>query len=192
MNRRELLQLCASIVGGLGIPGVSEEFVQAAPDSTSTLDESYLATGLVGMAQAKGWFDAHWGAAVLAGYYLCKENNLGEETVACIKSQLDAMIGLQPSQFGPIPKLAADETLIKRVPAALAPAVEGGLRAHGHAVIYASLSMKALRDAPQMAQATLINGLCGHISQIAKIKPAKPKAGRPEPRPVKSCLGRRP
>jgi hypothetical protein len=49
----------------------------------------------------------------------------------------------------------ADEILIERVPMALRPAIQDGLRAHGHAVIFSSLSTKALRGAPQMAQPTL-------------------------------------
>jgi hypothetical protein len=175
MDRRELMQLCTGIIGGLGIPGAFEELAHAAPDETSALDESYLAKGLTGMARAAGWFNAHWGAAVLAGYYLCKENHLGEATVAGIKKQLDAMIHLQASQFTPFPEKAADKKLIEDVPAALGPAIDGGLRAHGHAVIFASLSTKALRDAPQMAQPELINKLCGLSHQISKMKPEKPK-----------------
>ena len=118
---------------------------------------------------------AHWGAAVLAGYYLCKENNLGEATVAGIKEQLDALIRVRASQFTPFSELAVDKSLIERVPTALAPAVEGGLRAHGHAVIYVALSTRALRDAPHMAHPQLIKKLCGLSQQIARKTPEKPK-----------------
>lgn len=51
--------------------------------------------------------------------------------------------------------------------------MEGGLRAHGHAVIFASLSIKALRDVPHLAQPALIKGLCGLSRQIAKTPPQK-------------------
>jgi hypothetical protein len=51
----------------------------------------------------------------------------------------------------------------------LHPVIQGGLRAHGHAVIFASLSIKALRDVPHLAQPTLIKGLCGLSRQISKL-----------------------
>ena len=178
MNRQEFLKLSSGIIGGLAIPGVFENSSFAAdPDLSNgaTLDEAYLAKGLIGMAQADGWFEAHWGAGILAGYYLCKENKLNSETVAGIKKQLDAVIRLNADQFTAPPEEQADEALIEEVPNALAPAMEDGLRAHGHAVIFASLSTKALRDATYMAQPTLIQALCGLSRDITKLKVEKPK-----------------
>jgi hypothetical protein len=126
------------------------------------------------MARAEGWFAAHWGAGVLAGYYLCRENNLNEETVAGIKKQLDAVIKLNAEQFAPLRNETADQGLIEAVPEALLPTVQGGLREHGHAVIFTSLSIKALRDLPAMAQPTLVAALCGLIQQIGKQNIEKP------------------
>ncbi len=143
------------------------------PLDKNALSDSYLVKGLTGMAKAKGWFGAHWGACVLAGYYLCKENNLNEETVIGIKKQLDNILILRESQFTPLPKEPANKTLIEEVPKALFPAIQGGLREHGHAVIFASLSTKALRDVPHMAQPTLINRLTGLSHAIAKKTPEK-------------------
>lgn len=112
---------------------------------------------------------------MIAGYYLCNENNLDAETVSGIKSQLDAAIKLRPEQFAPLPYQDPDEALIERVPKAAAPAVEDGLRAHGHAVIFASMSTKALRDVPWMATPALIESLCGLSRQIARMAPERPK-----------------
>jgi hypothetical protein len=137
----------------------------------AALDDSYLVKGLMGMVQAESWFDAHWGACVLAGYYLCRNNPLDEPVTLGIKSQLDAVIRLRAAQFALLPEEPADRTLIEEIPKALLPAMQGGLRAHGHAVIFASLSVKALRDVPHMAQPTLIKGLCELSNQIAKIQP---------------------
>jgi hypothetical protein len=125
------------------------------------------------MARAEGWFDAHWGAAVLAGYYLCRENHFDKQTAAGIKKQLDALVQLRARQFVSLPEEATDETLIEDVPRALRHAMDGGLRAHGHAAIFASLSTKALRDAPQMARPALVQRLCGLSQQIAGIAPRK-------------------
>ncbi len=180
MNRKEFFKLSSGIIGGLAIPGVFADSIDAAETeagSGAVLDDSYLAKGLVGMARAEGWFDAHWGAGVLAGYYLCMENRLDEETVVGIKRQLDAVIRLRAEQFAPLPKESADETAIEQVPKSLPPAIKDGLRAHGHAVIFASLSTKALRDAPHMAQPAVIDALCGLSRQIGGKKPEKPKEG---------------
>ena len=178
MDRRKFVQLSTGIIGGLGIPGVFGDFANATESEErqgTALDDSYLVKGLTGMARAEGWFDAHWGAGVLAGYYLCRENHLDEQTTAGVKKQLDAVIRLRAAQFAPLAEEPVDETLIAKVPAALRPAIQGGLRAHGHAVIFTSLSTKALRDAPQMAQPALVKGLCGLSSQIARKQPEKPK-----------------
>jgi hypothetical protein len=171
MNRKEFLKLSSGIIGGLSIPGAFVDSVYAVDPGASkgaALDDSYLARGLTGMARAEGWFDAHWGAGVLAGYYLCKENRLSEETIAGIKKQLDAVIHLNVKQFTPLPKESVDEALIEEVPKALLPTIQGGLRAHGHAVIFASLSTKALRDAPHMSQPTLVDALCGLSRKIGR------------------------
>jgi len=177
MDRKEFLQLTTGIIGGLGIPGVfwdTAHAAESAPGKGVALDESYLVKGLTGMVRAKGWFDAHWGAGILAGYYLCRDNHLGEATTLGIKQQMDTVLRQQAAQFIPLPEEPADKALIEEVPKALLPAMAGGLRAHGHAVIFASLSVKALRDVPHLAQPALIKGLCGLSRQIAKLNPQKP------------------
>ncbi len=185
MNRKAFLKLSSGIIGGLAIPGVFGDSADAGETEArqdAALDESYLAKGLTAMARADGWFDAHWGAGVLAGYYLCTENDLSGQTVAGIKKQLDAVIHLRAAQFAPLPQASANETAIAEVPKALMPAIRGGLRAHGHAVIFASLSTKALRDAPYMAQPALIEALCGLSRQIARKIPERPE-GKTAPTP---------
>ena len=138
------------------------------------LDEAYLVKGLTAMVRASTWFPAHSGAGILAGYYLCRDNALGEETTLGIKKQLDAMIASQPEQFAPLLEEVADRALIEDILKALLPAMQGGLRAHGHAVIFASLSTKALRDVPYMAQPAVIKALCGLSRQIGKKSPEAP------------------
>lgn len=126
MNRKAFLKLSTSIIGGLSIPGVFEGTTYAAETKPGTgvpLDESYLVKGLTGRVRAEGWFNAHWGAGVLAGYYLCRENQLGEQTTSGIKEQSDAVIRLRGAQFAPLPQEPADEALIEDVPAALPPGI---------------------------------------------------------------------
>lgn len=175
--RREFIRLFAGMAGSLGIHGVFSGYAEAADNeitSDLSLDDSYLEKGLTGMSRSKGWFNAHLGAAVLAGYYMCKENRLSRETVVGIKKQLDTLIQIHQAQFIPFSKMTAEASLIESVPSSLAPAVEGGLRAHGHAVIYTALSTRALRDAPHMADPRLIKLLCAHNRTIAKKKPVQP------------------
>jgi hypothetical protein len=174
MNRRELVKLCAGVIGCLGSHRVIGGSVNVGSKDKNTLSDSYLVKGLTGMAKTKSWFGAHWGASILAGYYLCKENNLNDETAAAIKIQLDNIIRLRESQFAMLPKEPVNKALIEDVPKALSPAIQDGLRAHGHAVIFASLSTKALRDVPDMAQPTLINRLNELSRTIAKQRPKKP------------------
>ncbi len=92
MNRKEFVKLCTGIIGGLGIHQVFGDSVNAGPKDNNALSDSYLVKGLTAMAKTKGWFGAHWGASILAGYYLCQENNLNDETAAAIKKQLDNII----------------------------------------------------------------------------------------------------
>ena len=173
MNRKEFMKFTASIIGGLSLPFGMESLVNAANehDTSLALDVSYLDKGLTAMARADHWFDAHWGAAVIAGFYLCTENQLDEQTTVAVKNQLDAVIQLRAEQFLPFSEESSDERLIEDIPQALRPAIEGGLRAHGHAVIFSSLSMKALRDVPHAAHPTMIRRLCGLSDQISKISP---------------------
>ena len=151
MERRDFVRLSAGIVAGLGIPGVFDGETKAADTERGggSLDELYLEKGLTGMARSQGWFNAHLGAAVLAGYYMCKENRFSDAIVGSLRTPLDALIQAHEQQFEPFQNVKARTELIGDVPAALRPAIEGGLRAHGHAVIYTSLSVRALRDAPR-------------------------------------------
>ena len=181
MNRKEFLQLCTGIIGGLGINGYASNAAIADGDDNNQLGTEYLVKGLTGMASTltrpelkKWWFDGHYGAAVLAGYYLCKENSLDRRTVAAIKAELDKMIESQAALFAPFPDERVDAELIENVPKALGPAIDGGIRAGGHAVIFAALSTKALGDVPDMAQPTIVRGLTRLSRNIAKSRLHKP------------------
>ncbi len=175
MNRNEFLRLSASVLAGFGMAGLGDRRAVAREVRDVELDESWLVKGLTAMVQANGWFDAHWGAAVISGYYLCKENEFDEATRTGILQQLQTVLEVRAEQFAALPEAKADERRIPEVAAALRPAVEGGLRAHGHAVIYGSLATKALREVPHMATPKVINGLCGLSRQIARKKPERPQ-----------------
>lgn len=176
MTRQEFLQLTTGILAGLGIPGVAASAPKGGREVSAALDDSYLALGLSAMARAESWFDAHWGAGILAGYYLCRDHPLDAATRAGIRRQMDIVIEVRASLFVPLEDGPGDEELIKQVPAALRPALQGGLRAHGHAVIFAALATRALRDAPGMASPEMVRRLSGLSSQIARLRAQKPAA----------------
>jgi hypothetical protein len=169
LTRQEFLKLAAGLFSGLGISSAAET-----DPASKALDPAYLERGLTAMARAQTWFDAHWGAGILAGYYLCRDHPLSAETVSGIRRQMDTVIEVRAEQFQPMPDGGAENQRIDDIPKALLPAMKGGLRAHGHAVIFASLSTRALRDAPHMARPGIIDALCGLSRQIAKLKPERP------------------
>ena len=155
MNRNEFLKVFSGVLTGLGISGMSPNTNQAQESESAgdfALDDSYLVKGLTAMVRAQGWFNAHWGAAVIAGYYLCKENRFDEATRSGNKEQLDTVIRLHSGQFAALPDESSNERRIQEIATALRPAMQGGLRAHGHAVIFASLSMRSCRHSPASAR----------------------------------------
>jgi len=178
ISRQEFLKLVTGVMAGLSIPGIATAAVAPKAGNTraAPLDDAYLERGLTAMARAETWFDAHWGAGILAGYYLCRDHPLDAVTIAGIRKQMDTVIAVRGKQFAPLEDGRAERDLIEEVPTALSPAIEGGLRAHGHAVIFASLATRALRDAPEMARPKIVEPLCGLSRQIAKGRPQKPDA----------------
>ena len=174
MTRQDFLKLASGVLVGVGIP--KQSFGSGTVFEALELDAEYLAKGLTAMANAETWFDAHWGAGILAGYYLCRDHPLDAETKLGIEAQMEAVIGVRGTQFLPIKESPTDETLIAKIGVALRPAMNAGLRAHGHAVIFASLAMRALRDAPHMAQPAVIDKLCALSKQIARLSPQRPSS----------------
>lgn len=172
LRRGEFLRLVSALVGGLGL--AKSPFAGDESSAGELLDESYLVKGLVGMAQARSWFDVHWGAGVLAGYYLCRDNPLDTATVLGIRAQLDLVLKGRVEQFERTVEEREDEALIEEVPRSLVPAMADGVRSHGHAVIFGSLATRALKDVPHMAQPSLIRALCQHSKRISRNAVKKP------------------
>jgi len=60
-------------------------------ESNARLGDEYLEKGLIGLARGShngGWFPAHWGANMIAAYYICKENDIDEQTVLTTKKKV--------------------------------------------------------------------------------------------------------
>jgi hypothetical protein len=170
-SRREFLRLAAA-VGLLG-PAVAWAGEEKAVAPT-LLGPEYLKKGLAALSDAhkRGWLEGHNGAAVLATYYFCQENALAERTVHALGRQIDAFIAKSPEEFPtPDPGRGSAE------PARIVEQLDGqiaDLRAGGHDVIFASLALKALRDVPEYATPTIVDGICELLKLIVARR-------RPEP-----------
>lgn len=68
--------------------------------------DSYLELGVVGMARAAqaGWFDGHYGAALLAGYFMDREHELPEHVKDGIERTCEAFRREKPDWFLPLVK----------------------------------------------------------------------------------------
>jgi hypothetical protein len=131
------------------------------------LAEQYLACGLAALADAhrRGWLEGHYGAAVLATYYFCKESQLDERATAAVAQQIDAYIASDPEQFpapDPGPGRADPALVAERLDTQISD-----LRAGGHDVIFASLVLRALRDAPEQATPRVVDGICELLRVLA-------------------------
>jgi hypothetical protein len=141
------------------------------------VDREYLDYGLTGMGRAcdrPGWFQAHWGAAVLASYFLRRDADLNAAVDTSVKTQADLLVDVRDSYFVPLKGEDPDPKLIETVAGALEGPITG-YRAHGHHVIFASLALRALEEAPHMATPALTRGLSKITERIGK------KAAAPDP-----------
>lgn len=181
MNRKFFLHTTSGIISGLCIPGISvRSSIKLNDKSTHKLDESYLIKGLMAMTRSKGWFDAHWGASIISGYYLCTENKMSTSVFLRVKKQLDTIIRMNKNKFklpnNELKNLKTKKSLINE----LKKTMIGGLRAHGHATIFVSLALKAIEDVPKMMREDVINALIQICRSISTKPPIKIKSEKIE------------
>jgi hypothetical protein len=160
-SRRDFLRLAAA-VGLLGRVALGD----GDPPKPAPLGPEYLGRGLVALSDAhkRGWLQGHNGAAVLATYYFCKENALDERTTHALGKQIDAFITKSPEEFP-----APDPGRGRAEPLRIVEQLDGqiaDLRAGGHDVIFASLALKALRDLPEYATPSIVDGICELLKLI--------------------------
>lgn len=123
--------------------------------------DSYLELGVTGMARAAtaGWFGGHYGAALLAGYYMNREHDLPEHVKAGIERTCEAYRLQHPEWFLPLdPQEEADVSLMDQVVAGLAQNV-AELRTSGHGLALGVLALKALRERPDLIRPSVVAGL---------------------------------
>lgn len=123
--------------------------------------DTYVELGVVAMARAAtaGWFGGHYGAALLAGYYMNQEHELPEHVKAGIERTCEAYRAQQPDWFLPIDEdEAPDATLLDQVVAGLEDNV-AQLRTSGHGLALGVLALKALRERPDLIRPSIVDGL---------------------------------
>jgi len=124
------------------------------------LDE-YLELGVVAMARAAedGWFGGHYGAALLAGYFMSRDSELPEHVKEGIERTCESFRVLKPEWFAPLEKgEEADPGLLEAVITGLGENVKR-LRTSGHGLALGVLALRALRERPDLIQPRIVAGL---------------------------------
>ncbi len=125
------------------------------------LSERYLILGLDALSRAHAtdyFLDGHRGAAIIAAYYLCAENDV-EDGVAEIIAGMIEEHWAQTDLCAPFPAERSDPALVQPILAALTSNM-GPLRQAGHNVILPSLALKAFADVPEALTPSRAQGIC--------------------------------
>ena len=132
------------------------------------LDHSHLVMGLDGLSHAHGkdyFRDGHLAASVIAAYYLCHENNLGEVTQDLVKSRIDNELR-DDIIFRPAPDEPPDSALLEQLLDTLSRGISD-LREVGHNIIFGAAALKAFRDCPEAITPSRVEGICRLIDDFA-------------------------
>ncbi|QDV62300.1 hypothetical protein Mal65_14340 [Crateriforma conspicua] len=179
-SRRTFIELLAGTSAAMGLLTACSVRTQANEDlvqPTPSADEAYLRRGLNALARAHHMSSmaGHLGASMIAGYYIRRQRpNLAPQVYDGIHDDLQrvqdggSVFGKRMSRnarltdaelFMPFPKQAADETLIDGIAEALAKSIDQP-RQSGHNVIFASFAIRALKDHPEYATPSIVDGIC--------------------------------
>ena len=176
--RRKFICLSAQATCGLAVPGLVGGLANAKVmlDDAESVDRSYLQRGLNALARAHHMSSmaGHLGASMIAAYFVAKQRpKLDQEVLDGMKDDLrrvvqgESVFGKKMSRqskltdselFEPFPKEHADETLVDGI----ADGLEKGIdkpRQSGHNVIFASLAIAALKEHPEFATPSVVNGV---------------------------------
>lgn len=184
MIRRSFIGLSARMTCGFTAPMLCTKHIcaqertksAAGDDSIGPFDASYLQQGLNALARAHHMSSmaGHLGASMIAAYFVGKQReSLSPEVITGIKADMakvlrgDSVFGKKMSRqsklsdaqlFEPFPKQQPDPTLIDGI----ADGLEKGIdkpRQSGHNVIFASLAISALREHPELATPSVVDGI---------------------------------
>lgn len=149
-------------------------------DGHPGLDDRYLARGLGAACravagspydfsggQAPPWFMAHFGLAVMAGFWMTREFDLDHATIRAIGAQCDAVMEAFPELYAPLDLTegVADLGRVDDIVAELRPGLRRYVRG-GHNVIYTAYVVKALHEHPEWATPGVIDRLIRLIRTV--------------------------
>lgn len=125
------------------------------------LENKHLVAGLNALSRAheRDFFsDGHRGAAVIAAYYLCHEQNLASGTQAVI----DQCLGndLESNDLFVPPTERHDEVVTTEDIVNVLAEKIGVFKMAGHDVIFSSAALKAFRQVPDYATPARVRGIC--------------------------------
>jgi hypothetical protein len=179
LSRREFLQwsslagIAPAFVGGAiaaeDPPGVRMPDRVDPAQLEALLPKDYLFRGIQALSDAHRfrWAEGHHGAAVIAGYSFCRENPLDERTLRAVRKHLDDYIASQPAIFSGKGKPEGAPAPVDRIVETLAGHMSE-LRGAAHDQIFGALAVKALRDAPEMAVAPVVDGVCQLLKDFVR------------------------
>lgn len=198
MNRKEFFRFSTSIVAGLGVSNVFGDVARGQePESTKVIavDDSYLRKGLNALARAHQMsaMAGHLGASLVAGSFIRKQRpDLDPEVFRGIQGDLDRVMGgesvfgskmskkakiTEVELFEDFPKERSDERLIDGIADALAKNI-GSPRESGHNVIFASIAIHALKERPEFATPSIVEGICKLIRLFDQAHPGSGYYGK--------------
>ncbi len=131
------------------------------------LDSEYLVLGLDALSRASGddyFRDGHFGASVIAAYFLCRENGLDAGTQAAIQAIVDRELRPEPA-FRATPAEEPDDSLIADVLATLSVGISD-LREVGHNVIFGAAALEAFRQVPRSITPFRTSGVCSLLASF--------------------------
>jgi hypothetical protein len=146
----------------LGQP-VRPQLAGTGPTYGSGVDDRYLSLGLAGMVNAGEPFMAHFGAALLAGWWIERDLALTPDASRAMVRQADALIGRHSWLFADLRTSAAVGRAHEIV-----EAIEGGLDhtwAVGHDVIYAALVARTLDARPELDSGPVVDGVIAVLEE---------------------------
>ena len=178
MDRKQFLRASAGIIGGLSMPIFFGNLMAAdEPQAGSVmLDDSYLMKGLSALARAHRMsaMAGHLGAAVVAGYFIGKQRpDLDPEVYKGIETDLDRVMGgesvfgkrmtknstlADSDLFEAFPKEKPNASLIDGIAEALEKNINKP-RESGHNVIFAAIAIRALKENPDFATPSIVDGI---------------------------------
>ncbi|MFM1650689.1 hypothetical protein ACI7RC_01155 [Brevibacillus sp. B_LB10_24] len=137
-----------------------------------TLIHSYLELGLIGMARGGqlSWFKGHFGAALLAGYFMNQEHDLPEHVKEGIVRTCESYRKQYPDWFGPLEPEEPNPRLMEEVISGLKANTQC-LRTSGHGLALGVLALKALRERPDLTTPTVVKGLVNMLERTREDTP---------------------